>query len=149
MPKVSLHFRINKPYKKWKKDFDSQSMAREKLGIKILHINHEPNNERKKLKINFNTETGESGYGIRDNGGTIEAKNEGGTWMTVLTSSGGGGGGGSGTINSGVAKKLAFYGSTGTTVDDATDVYVGSSGTYLALVVVYSMILAFLLLRVL
>ena len=47
MPKVSLHFRINKPYKKWKKDFDSQSMAREKLGIKILHINHEPNNERK------------------------------------------------------------------------------------------------------
>tara|TARA_R100000808_G_C2155553_1_gene168623 strand:- start:11140 stop:15390 length:4251 start_codon:yes stop_codon:yes gene_type:complete len=80
--------------------------------------------------INFNTETGESGYGIRDNGGTIEAKNEGGTWMTVLTSSGGGGGGGSGTINSGVAKKLAFYSSTGTTVDDATDLYVGSSGTY-------------------
>lgn len=46
MPKISLQFKINRPFKKWKKDFDSQAAIREKLGIKVLHINHEPNNER-------------------------------------------------------------------------------------------------------
>ena len=46
MPKISLHFKINKPFKKWKKDFDSQATIREELGIKVLHIDHEPYNER-------------------------------------------------------------------------------------------------------
>tara|TARA_B100000686_G_C16415882_1_gene774593 strand:- start:484 stop:753 length:270 start_codon:yes stop_codon:yes gene_type:complete len=46
MPKVALSFKINRPFKKWKRDFDSQTKIRERLGIKVLHINHEPNNER-------------------------------------------------------------------------------------------------------
>lgn len=46
--------------------------------------------------INFNTITGSSGYGIRDNGGTMEFKNNGGAWAGIGTGSGGGGGGGAG-----------------------------------------------------
>lgn len=45
--------------------------------------------------INFNTVTGASGYGIRDNAGTIECKNSGGSWAACA-----GGGGGSGTVTS-------------------------------------------------
>ena len=46
MPKVSLHFKIHQPFKKWKENFDSQAETREKLGIKVIYIKHEPNNER-------------------------------------------------------------------------------------------------------
>lgn len=35
--------------------------------------------------INFNSVTGESGYGIRDNNGTIEVKSSGGSWSTIST----------------------------------------------------------------
>lgn len=42
--------------------------------------------------INFNTVTGTSGYGIRDNGGTIECKNSGGSWSACQDGTGGGGG---------------------------------------------------------
>jgi hypothetical protein len=47
--------------------------------------------------INFGTTAGFSGYGLRDNSGTMEFKNSGGAWA-VLGS--GGGGGGSGTVTS-------------------------------------------------
>jgi len=40
--------------------------------------------------INFGTLSGSSGYGIRDNGGTMEFKNSGGSW-TAMGSGGGGG----------------------------------------------------------
>jgi hypothetical protein len=43
--------------------------------------------------LNFGTITGVNGYGIRDNAGTIECKNSGGSWGTC-----GGGGGGTGTV---------------------------------------------------
>jgi hypothetical protein len=34
--------------------------------------------------INFDTTMAASGYGFRDNSGTVEAKNSGGTWMRIL-----------------------------------------------------------------
>lgn len=40
--------------------------------------------------LNFNSDTGETGYGLRDNSGTIEYKNSGGSWTAI--SAGGGGG---------------------------------------------------------
>lgn len=43
--------------------------------------------------INFNTTVGSTGYGIRDNGGTMEFKNSGGSWTAM-----GSGGGGSSTF---------------------------------------------------
>lgn len=44
--------------------------------------------------INFGTVTGVNGYGVRDNGGTIECKNSGGSWAACS------GGGGTGTVTS-------------------------------------------------
>lgn len=35
--------------------------------------------------INFNAISGALGYGIRDNAGTIEVKNNGGSWQSVAT----------------------------------------------------------------
>lgn len=42
--------------------------------------------------LNFNTVTGSSGYGFRDNAGVMEFKNSGGAWTGVGTGGGGGGG---------------------------------------------------------
>jgi len=47
--------------------------------------------------LNFNTVVGTSGYGFRDNAGSIEFKNSGGVWAGI--GSGGGGSVGPGTIN--------------------------------------------------
>lgn len=44
--------------------------------------------------LNFNTVVGSSGYGIRDNAGTMEFKNSGGAWTSF------GSGGGAGTVTS-------------------------------------------------
>lgn len=41
--------------------------------------------------LNFGPTAGSTGYGIRDNGGTMEVKNSGGAWASI-------GGGGSGTV---------------------------------------------------
>lgn len=38
--------------------------------------------------INFDSDTGESGYGIRDNGGTIQVKSNGGSWSNIATGGG-------------------------------------------------------------
>lgn len=46
--------------------------------------------------LNFGTTSGSSGYGIRDNAGTIEYKNDSGSWAAI--GSGGGGGGGTTTV---------------------------------------------------
>ena len=35
--------------------------------------------------LNFNSQTGESGYGLRDNSGTIEVKNASGNWNPIGT----------------------------------------------------------------
>lgn len=43
--------------------------------------------------LNFGTFSGFSGYGFRDNGGTMQFKNNGGSWQNFGTGSGGGGGG--------------------------------------------------------
>lgn len=42
--------------------------------------------------MNFGTTAGSSGYGIRDNAGTIEFKNSGGSWTNIGSGSGGVGG---------------------------------------------------------
>lgn len=41
--------------------------------------------------LNFGTATGSAGYGIRDNGGTIEYKSSGGSWAEIGTGGGGDG----------------------------------------------------------
>lgn len=58
--------------------------------------------------VNFNTVTGSSGYGVRDNAGTIEFKNSGGSWAGI------GSGGGAGTVTS-VATNNGLTGGTITT----------------------------------
>jgi hypothetical protein len=35
--------------------------------------------------LNFGSTAGESGYGVRDSGGTLEFKNSGGTWVSLTT----------------------------------------------------------------
>jgi hypothetical protein len=70
--------------------------------------------------INFNTTSGESGYGIRDNGGTIEIKNSGGAWVVPS-------GGGGGTVSPLTTKGDLFtYSST------STRLAVGINGQYLS-----------------
>jgi len=71
--------------------------------------------------INFNETTGESGYGIRDNGGTLQYKNSAGAWTNF--SSGGGGGGGHTIEDEGTPltqrTNLNFVGAGVTVTDDA------------------------------
>lgn len=43
--------------------------------------------------LNFNLLNGTSGYGLRDNAGTMEYKNSGGSWTSLAAAGGGGGGG--------------------------------------------------------
>lgn len=40
--------------------------------------------------LNFNTVVGSTGYGIRDNGGTMQFKNSGGSWTDIGSGAGGG-----------------------------------------------------------
>lgn len=47
--------------------------------------------------LNFNTTSGSSGYGFRDNSGTIEFKNSSGSWISIASLSGSGSPGGSDT----------------------------------------------------
>lgn len=48
--------------------------------------------------INFNTVTGSSGYGLRDNAGTMEFKNSGGSWTGIGTGGSGSPGGTTGQL---------------------------------------------------
>jgi len=65
--------------------------------------------------INWGYTDGESGYGVRDNSGTIEYKASGGSWAAI------GSGGGGASSNYGAVGALAFYASAGTTAT-GTDV---------------------------
>lgn len=65
--------------------------------------------------INFNTISGIAGYGFRDNGGTMQWKNSGGSWQNIGT----GGGGGSSTpttINGASGPDFTFTSSNDTNV---------------------------------
>lgn len=69
--------------------------------------------------INFGTTVGVNGYGIRDNGGTIQWKNSGGVWANI----GSGGGGGSVTlatngVTNGSQTLLNLVQGTGMTITD-------------------------------
>lgn len=55
-------------------------------------------------------------FAIDKETGSLYYKDSTGVWVLVPT--GGGGGGGTGTVNPGVANRLAYYPSNGTTVDD-------------------------------
>lgn len=66
--------------------------------------------------LNFGDISGETGYGFRDNAGTMEFKNSGGSWSAF-----GGGGGGSGTVTS-----VAMTTPTGLTVSGSP---ITTSGT--------------------
>lgn len=70
--------------------------------------------------LNFSTTAGTSGYGIRDNAGTMQFKNSGGSWADL--GSGGGGGSSQWTTNAGEgiyynALNLVAIGSATTTSD--------------------------------
>jgi hypothetical protein len=65
--------------------------------------------------LNFGSTVGTSGYGVRDNSGAIEYKDDAGSW-TALN----GLGGGSGTVNYAGAGSLTYYPSAGTTVTGTT-----------------------------
>ena len=62
--------------------------------------------------LNFNTTTGSGGYGIRDNDGTIQYRDGGGTWAAFSASTG--------TVNDGTLGSLAYYPANGTTVTGTT-----------------------------
>lgn len=66
--------------------------------------------------LNFGSDVGATGYGIRDNGGTMEFKNSGGSWTAM-----GSGGGGSVNSVSGTAGRITSTGGTDPVIDiDAT-----------------------------
>lgn len=66
--------------------------------------------------LNFNTISGSSGYGFRDNGGTMQWKNSGGSWQNIGS---GGGGGSPGGLNTQVQynNSGSFGGITGAVTD--------------------------------
>ena len=84
--------------------------------------------------LNFGDTTGTSGYGIRDNAGTIECKNSGGSW-SACQDGGGAGGGDNITVNTTAATDanlkdsttISFALDTGTTPDDVTASIVSGS----------------------
>jgi hypothetical protein len=65
--------------------------------------------------LNFGSTVGSSGYGFRDNAGTMEFKNSGGTWQSFqafvcsLVSCTGGGGGGGGTASTTVEYQAGMW----------------------------------------
>jgi len=63
--------------------------------------------------INWGYTDGDSGYGLKDNSGTLQYKSSGGSWTDM--------GAGSGTINYGAASSLAFYSVSGTTATGTTN----------------------------
>ncbi len=72
--------------------------------------------------LNFGTDSGSSGYGIRDNAGTIECKDDGGAWSPCQDGGGGGGGtpGGS-TTQVQFNNAGSFAGDSGMTYSSSTD----------------------------
>jgi hypothetical protein len=72
--------------------------------------------------LNFNSISGSSGYGFRDNAGTIEFKNSGGTWTAL-------GSGIGGSITSG---QVAFGDTTANTIKGTANATVDASGNLTA-----------------
>ena len=71
--------------------------------------------------LNFGTTSGSSGYGIRDNAGTMEYKNDSGSWAAIGSGGGSGTPGGSNTqvqFNNGGS----FAGDSGFTYSSSTDI---------------------------
>ncbi len=72
--------------------------------------------------LNFGSISGTSGYGIRDNAGTLQFKNSGGSWADL------GSGGGGGTIDgSGVANGIAYFTDTDTLAATSTFAFSGGN----------------------
>lgn len=69
--------------------------------------------------FNFGTTTGASGYGLRDNGGIVQFKNDGGSWIGL-----GAGGGGGASAWATTTDSLAVY-----TTDPSQTVIVGAIAT--------------------
>jgi len=86
------------------------------------------------MYLNWGTTRGSTGYGIRDNAGTIECKNSGGAWAACAGGGGGGSPGGSNTQiqfnNSGAfggSANLTWDGSTLTATGSATSIISGTT----------------------
>ncbi len=65
--------------------------------------------------LNFGTTTGDSGYGIRDNGGVIEIKNSGGSWASPSLS------------GSGAANRVTFWNGASSLSSDADLTFDGTT----------------------
>ncbi|MBI3574013.1 hypothetical protein HY090_03100, partial [Candidatus Kaiserbacteria bacterium] len=82
--------------------------------------------------LNFGTATGTAGYGFRDNSGTLEFKNNAGSWTGIGTGSGSGGTDGNWSFFNGSGIRLAtstnqvLIGSSATTTSSSLEV-IGSS----------------------
>jgi hypothetical protein len=77
--------------------------------------------------LNWGNTTGASGYGLRDNSGTIQFKTHTGSWAD-LGSGGGGGGGGSGNANGqGATGSIQYHTSDGTITGSARLRFIGDS----------------------
>ncbi|PIR04915.1 MAG: hypothetical protein COV57_01960 [Candidatus Liptonbacteria bacterium CG11_big_fil_rev_8_21_14_0_20_35_14] len=75
--------------------------------------------------INYGDTDGTTGYGLRDNLGTLELKNSGGSWVAIPTSSG--------VVGSGTASYVAKFSGTSTVsnsliYDNGTNVGIGTTG---------------------
>jgi parallel beta-helix repeat protein len=75
--------------------------------------------------LNFGSLIGTSSYGIRDNGGSLQYKNSGGQWVNI--------GSGSGTINSGTAGQIAYYGANGTGVSGTNLITLDNSAGFVGI----------------
>ena len=64
--------------------------------------------------LNFGSATGTIGYGLRDNAGTIEIKNNAGDWATI----------GGGTVASGTTGWIPYYSGYGSTLTPTSSLYI-------------------------
>lgn len=85
--------------------------------------------------LNFGTTAGSGGYGIRDNAGTLEFKNTGGSWQSIQALVSTLLGGGTGITGSGTAGYVPKFTGTHTVsnsqiIDNGTNVGIGMSPSY-------------------
>ena len=68
--------------------------------------------------LNFGSATGTIGYGLRDNSGTIEIKNNAGDWASI----------GGGTVASGTTGYIPYYAGYGSSLTATSSLYIASDG---------------------
>ena len=70
--------------------------------------------------LNFGAATGTDGYGLRDNAGTIEIKNNSGSWASI----------GGGTVASGTTGYIPYYSGYGSTLTATSSLFISVGWQY-------------------